>query len=642
MTFSQTRKWTECALLLLVLSLTAACSGSGSGGASDTTNGNTAPTAECDPANPATFDECGTVYIGLTDADGDFVNYTVDVVRLTLETANGRTVETLPRSTRINFTDYVDVTELLTAATVPPATYVAGTITLNYEDAEAYVEADGDAKAAVVTDSTGTPIVETELRIELSNRDQLFVRRGRPAILQLDFDLAASHLVDITPTPATAMAETFIVAEVNPVDEKDIRVRGPLVDVDEAAGSYTVAIRPFHDRIGDFGRVEILTNGETDFDIDGELYSGADGLAALAIAGTGTPTVAGGTLDVDAREFTARLVLAGSSVPGIDRDAIVGNVIARNENLLTIRGATFLPSDRRARFLEDVVVAVGTDTRVFKDGDRATDLGIDQISVGQRVTVRGEAEGPAATDALMPQFLFDATQGAVRLHVTRLAGTVNSVVPGQLDIALQSIDRRRASVFDFSGTGMSPDLDADPANYEVSTGDLLLDELSDVAAGKPVVARGFPTAFGAAPPDFEGRTIVDFSDVRSSLGIGWGSEGTTAPFLSLGVDGLLLDNQNDDVDVRHYVRQGPVLIDLTALDSDTLIAPRSDGRTLFAIKSPFSIRLYSNFDAFIDDLSTSLDGSTAARSMHARGSYDAAANVFTASKIGIYLLESVE
>ena len=78
--------------------------------------------AECDPANPATHAECGTVLLGLTDADGDFLNYTVDVVSLSLETANGRVVEPLPRSTRIDFTEYVDLTELLTAATVPPAT----------------------------------------------------------------------------------------------------------------------------------------------------------------------------------------------------------------------------------------------------------------------------------------------------------------------------------------------------------------------------------------------------------------------------------------------------------------------------------------------------------------------------------------
>ena len=639
MMFFQTRKWSQRALMLATLLFTAACSSGGSGDTTNTSSPGSSASAACDPTDTATIDECGTVYIGLTDADGDFLNYTVDVVQLTLETANGRIVETLPRNSRVNFTDYVDVTELVTAATVPPATYVAGTITLDYSDAEIFVEADGDAKAAVVTDDAGNPLAETALRIELSNRDRLVVSRGRPALLQLDFDLAASHVVDVAPTPAQAIAEPFILAEVSPVDEKDIRVRGPLVEVDESAATYIVAIRPFHDRDGDFGRVQVQTTGETEFEIDGVVYVGADGLAALAAADRGTPTIAGGTLDVDEREFTADIVLAGSSVPGSDRDAVIGNVIAREGNLLTVRGATFLPRDRRAHFHDDVLVEIGPETRVAKDGSGVVDRGIELISVGQRVTVRGDVQDTAVTDATSPQIVVDATNGAVRLHLTRISGTVNSVMPGQADIALQAIDRRRVQIFDFSGTGVGVDVDADPENYEVATGDLTL---ADFASGKPVVARGFPAPFGEAPPDFEGRTVIDFTDVRSKLGLGWGSEGTTAPFLSMGSDGLLLDNHNADIDLRHFIRQGPLVIDLKALDSDTLVAPKTEGRTLFSIKTRSSIRMYSNFDDFVDDLSASLDGVTVARSLHVHGTYDAGSNVFTAIKIGIYLRESAD
>jgi hypothetical protein len=60
---------------------------------------------------------------------------------------------------------------------------------------------------------------------------------------------------------------------------------------------------------------------------------------------------------------------------------------------------------------------------------------------------------------------------------------------------------------------------------------------------------------------------------------------------------------------------------------------------LFYIKSLDSLRLYSDFDDFATDLSNSLDGSTTARSMHARGQYDADNNIFNAYKIGVYLLE---
>ena len=617
-------------LLTAALILTACGGGAGTTAATDPI-----PTAQCDPSDPATHSECGTVLVALTDADGDFLNYTVDVLSLELETANGRTVETLPRTTRINFTDYVDLTELVTAAMVPPATYVSGTIRLDYTNAEVFVEAADASKQAVVKDLDGNVLTRTELKIHLSNRDRLLVTKGRPALLQLDFDLAASHTVDIAPTPAEAVSEQFILAEVSPVDDKNIRVRGPLASVNEDEMTYTVAIRPFHDRQGDFGRAKVHVTDETEFEVNEELFTGIDGLRALSAAGRGTPTIAAGTLDVAAREFTADIVLAGSSVPGIDRDAVVGNVIKRDGNFLTIRGATLIPSDRRAHFHDDVVVEIGPDTKVFRDGHRQSDLGIDAISIGQRVTIRGTQPAPT-TDANAPQVLFDATQGSVRMHLTQLLGIVNTVMPGQTDITLHGIDRRRVGIFDFTGTGMSSDLDADPDNYEVATGNLTL---ANFAAGKPIVARGFPNAFGAAPPDFAGRTIIDYTDVRSALGVGWGATGTAAPFASLGPDGLTLDNDNEDIDLRHYIKQGPVLIDLTMLDSDTVIVPRESDRLAFYIKSADSLRMYSDFADFIDDLSTSLDGATTARSMHARGKYDTDTNVFSAYKIGVYLLE---
>ena len=622
-------------LLLYCLLLFASLALSACGGGGSTAEQSPPETVACDPADPSTVSECGSVIVALTDADGDFLNYTVDVLSLKLETANGRVVETMPRRTRINFTDYVDLTELVTVATIPPATYVAGTITLDYNDAEVYVEANGASKAAVVKDLQGATITQTELKIRLSNRDQLIVRKGLPSLLQLDFDLGASHTVDIVPTPAEAVSEQFILAEIDPVDEKDIRVRGPLVAVSIDDLTYTVALRPFHDRDGDFGRVKVHVTDETEFEVDEALYVGTDGLRALDAAGTGTPTVAKGTLNVAERKFTADIVLAGSSVPGIDRDAVVGNVIKRDGNFLTIRGATIVPSDRLTHFHDDVVVEIGPETKVFRDGYRASDLTTDAISIGQRVTIRGNQPTPT-TDALAPQILFDATQGSVRMHVTRLAGIVNTVMPGQTDITLYSIDRRRQQIFDFTGTGNFPEDDADPANYEIATGSLTL---ANFAAGKPIVARGFPTAFGSAPPDFKGRTVIDYTDVRSDLGLGWGAAGTAEPFTSISADGLVLNNQNPDIDQRHYIKQGPVLIDLTALDSDTTIVPRESNRLAFYIKTADSIRMYSSFDDFANDLSTSLTGGNNARSMHARGRYDVDTNVFTAYKIGVNLLE---
>lgn len=589
--------------------------------------------AECDPANPATHAECGTVLLGLTDADGDFLNYTVDVVSLSLETANGRVVETLPRTTRINFTDYVDLTELVTAATVPPATYVAGTITLDYSAAEVFVEQDGEAKAAVVVDQDGNAVDQTSLEVQLSNRDRLIVTRGRPAFLQLDFDLAASHEVDVVPTPAIAVAEAFILAEIEPVDEKSFRVRGPVTDVDVDGMAYSIALRPFRDREGEFGSATVNTLDATEFEIDGVAFAGSAGLQALEAAGAGTPSVAFGTFEVADRSFTAERVLAGTSVPGAGRDAVFGSIIARSGNTLTVRGATFIPRDRRAHFHDDVLIEIGDATRVVKDGHGGDPVSIADLSVGQRVTVLG-SQPATATSADSPSLFVDATDGAVRMHLTRLSGIVNEVLPGETTVDLQSIDRRRVSIFDFTGTGATPAEDAAPDDYQVATGSLVV---SAFAAGEPIVAKGFPTAFGSAPPDFTGRTLIDFTEVRSKLGLGWGPEGTLAPFLSLSAEGLVLDNANPDIGSRQYIKQGPVLVSLTELPSGTTLVPAS-GRTLFSIKTRDSIRLYSDFVDFTDDLSLSLDGATPMRSLHAYGSYDATANVFTATKIGVFLL----
>jgi hypothetical protein len=631
MTITKIRSTTA---LLAALLLTA-CGGSGGSNSAQTASQSNA----CDPSDPATAAECGTVLIGLTDADGDFMNYSVDVVQLTLETANGRTVEVLPQQTRINFTDYVDLTELVTAASVPPATYVSGTISLNYDDAEVFVEAGDTSKEAVVTDLKGAPLSQVELKIVLADRDRLTVTRGRAALLQLDFDLDASHDVDITPNPAIAVADHFILAEVHPVDEKDIRVRGPLLVVNETDMNYVVAIRPFHDRAGDFGRFTVNVSDDTEFEVDGTTFAGIEGLRALNAAGQGTPTVAKGTLTVAERSFTATQVLGGSSVPGSDLDAVVGNIIKRDGNFLTVRGATIFPHDatvdRRIHFHDDVVIEVGPNTRVFKDGDRASDLSIAALSIGQRVTVRG-SQPVATTDAAAPQILFDATDGAVRMHVTHLSGIVNTVMPGQTDIWLHSIDRRRAEVFDFAGTGPSADLDADPGNYEIATGDLAL---ANFASGQPVVAYGFPTAFGMAPPDFSGRAMIDFTDVRSSLGIAWGSAGTIAPFASIGPDGIVLALDNGEIGIRHHVKQGPVVIDLLTLGSNTTIVPHETDRMLFSIKSGDSLRQYADFNDFVTDLTNSLNGATTARSMFARGKFDVATNTITAYKIGVFLKE---
>ena len=628
--------WMSAALVLMALTLSACGGGAGTTGTVESP-----VVALCNPADPATAAECGTLMIGLTDADGDFLSYTVDVLSLILETADGTVIEVLPNRTRVDFTQYVDLTEFISVATVPPGIYVAGTIQLDYTNAEVFVEAGDLAKEAVVVDADGSPLGLTELRIELADRDQLIINRATTSLLTIDFDLEASHTVDITPTPAIAVAEPFIVAELDPVDTKEIRVRGRYIDANEAEMYYVVALRPFYDKVGDFGRMKVFVTDDTDCEVNEAEFSGVACLQALEAAGQGTLTVARGTLNVAERQFTAAIILAGTSVPGNGMDAAKGHVISRSDNELVVRGGTVIMTDVAGSFFrDDITVTVGPNTKVYKTyrfdrpllsiADRLLDIGA--VSVGQKVTVRGIV---TANDELGVHI--DATEGAVVMHVTHLNGIVNTILPGQVDIDLHSLGGRRPGIYNFTCTGgCEPTTDADPDNYEVSTGNMLLDA---AATGQAVSAWGFVNAFMGAPPDFEGRMIIDYSDVLSTLGVAWGAAGTTAPFLMMDSSGLLLDNQSEAIDERHFIEKGPILIDLTSLDSNTLIAARETGRELFVVKTTDSLQLYDDFDDFVAALLISLDGANAARSMYARGHYDADTNVFTAYKIFVYILE---
>jgi hypothetical protein len=609
------------ALLALALVL----GGCGGGGGMNS-GGTTTP-----PAQGCGASDCGPLLVAITDADGDFLSYSVDVQSLTLKKADGSVVQTLPVTTRVDFAQLVDLTEFVTAATIPNGTYVQGTLRLDYTNAEVTVEVNGEPRAAKVVDQNGQPLGVVDVDIMLDNRNHVVITPGRPALLQLDFDLAASHTVDITTDPVTATAQPFVVASLEPVDQKELRVRGPLVSVDSAGNSYTVDVRPFDLRDARLGQFTVHTTSTTAFEVDGQTFTGEAGLDALAQDGVGTATVAFGTLDVPNRSFTAERVRAGTSVAGSQFDVLAGNVTARNGDTLTVRGGTMIRRSGSVTFIrDDITLIVGPDTKVIRDGEMGNAPGAEAISVGQRIRAFGTATDNGT------QVTLDAQQGRVRLETTRLLGTVISTSPGNLALDLDSIDGRRVSIFDFTGTGSAPDTNADPTNYEVTTGNLDLSRLTD---GSPARVFGLVTPFGAAPPDFTGRTLVDFQDVTALLGIGWGLTGTAAPFLSMDAQSIVIDNANANLGPRHFIAIGPRLIDIETLPAAPTIKP-VDGNGLYAIGQPRRVEVFSDFAEFTARLSEKLAAGSKALAMNASGSFDAATSTLSARHVNVILSAS--
>lgn len=574
----------------------------------------------------------GELMIGVTDAPGGFSTYTVDVRSLTLTTAGGVVVETLPVNTRVDFAQYADLTEFLTAATVPAARYVKATMELDYRNAEIWAQdasTNEPIKVTQFTDPDGNPIETLNVSVHLENRNSLVIVRGVPAYLSLDFNLEASNeVVFNNPAEPTLAVQPLLIADLHPERPKIHRVRGPLFEVDADNNQFQIAIHPFTQRLPSqdqrFGKLSVGVNDDTVYDIDGQRYQGPAGLAALAAAPAFTATIVKGDVNFRTHRFAAKAVYAGSSVPGGTLDVVEGSVIQRSSTTLTVQGATLIRTDGSVVFNDSVTVEVSANTGV----NRAFSMGeysIDDISVGQKVRIFGALQDVTPGAPLV----LDATTSDDRIFMglTVLRGFATDTL-GPLAMELQSINLRSIDLFNFIGTGIDPDHDADPANYEIDSGTL---DTSAIASGSPIAVGGFVTPFGQAPLDFTAQTVVDLSNAPGTMVVNWNPP-ATAPFESLAGDGMILNLTG--VGVFHHVGRAGVGVDLLAIGLPPSIKPVTDATGVYIIhQSGGPVTLYTDFSIYSDALQSLLDEGGQLRSVTAQGSYDDLTATITAERV---------
>ncbi len=553
--------------------------------------------------------------IGLTDAKGDFISYSVDVKSLTLTHANGSIVETVPVATTVDFAQYTELTEFFTAATVPNGAYTSAKMTLDYSAANIQVEgADGKAmQVSNIVDAKGNAITTLEVNVKFEGKKRrLVIAPGVPASLTLDFDLKASNTV--SDDLSSVVVEPYLLAEIESHKPKLHRMRGALKSVDVANSSFELALRPFAhglrdtDRHERFGAMNVITSAATVFEINGVTYDGSSGLKTLNTMATFTAIVAIGDLKFNPRRFEAREVYAGSSVPGGTLDVVTGDVIKRVGTTLTVKGATLVRKGGGMIFNDEVTVTVATTTKVHRQLSRDL-FGIGDISVGQRVTVHGEL-----TDTNPGSLKLDATNGSVRMLLTTLRGTVISTdsVNSTLVLNLQTISGRRVALFDFTGTGADPASDASPANYEIDTGSL---ELSSLVTGSPAAVRGFVKSFGFAPKDFIAQTLVDVEDVRASLYVSWVPASATA-FSVVSATGLTLNLAGSPL---HEVWRAGIKTDLGG--KTPIIKPASADDGMYFVKLAGVTQMYTTFADFTDGIQTRLSASAKIEAVIGSGAY---------------------
>ena len=598
-------EWWSVFLATILFSLILFTQGCGGGGSS---------VAQPDPVTPVGE---GQISIVFTDAEEDFVTYAVDVTSLLLEKSNGVTVETIPLSTRIDFTELTDVSEFLTIATVPEGIYESAVLTMDFTTADIVVQdADGNGVNADVVDEDGNPIGVLQVRLSLTTSDVIRISPNVPAAFSLDFDLDASNEIDLTTMPPVVTVQPFLLATPELDRDREHRVRGVLASVDETDSTVTLKVRPFRHRDGDFGRFTFSVDEDTQYEVDGSGYTGSPGLSAMGMLAENTPVITQGQITDSG--LLAKTVLAGSSVPWSNGDVIRGIVTVRSGDVLILQGARVEFSDGRDVFRGSHSVIVGENTTVSALGVDTADLNLDSISVGQRVIVFGE---------VLDDETFDASEGRVRMTMNQLTAQVVGADP--LAVDLFYLNGRRPQLFDFSGTGVTAAEDADPDYYQIDTSTL---GLGGIENGDLVRVYGLINDFGMAAPDYNARTVVDVeTDARAaSLHVGW-EGGAAMPFTTLSSDRIDLDLS----EARVVLKLRGVSIDIhNPIEMLALVAPGPDSRSVYAVKvrGTDEIRLFRSFADLVDELNAQLDAGNWLHRIGAHGGYNSTTGELTTGR----------
>ena len=551
-----------------------------------------------------------------------------------------------------DLTQRVDLSELLNAVGIPTGSYTSVVIGIDYLSPVVYLK--GATTAASVKDSGGTidpGILYVTVKFDPSHPFVLSLNQSTP--LALDFNLEASNTVNVSTNVVTV--KPFVEAVSPSNDTKPVRARGLFVAANTGQSNFVEDLRPFEDNVySTVGALQVDTTPSTYYNVDGKVYTGATGLAAVAAVAANTPIeaygtlVSGGSSTKITPELTATQVYAGTVVSNGQYEHVRGIITGVSGTSLTVADATYLYyegyciSNLCYQYFPTATIKVSPSTVVTEDNVASTAFSL--FSVGSQIDAIGTGSQNSSTGALT----LDATNGLVRLQSTPVWGTLASGASGSATLNVLSMGNTGlpASHFHFAGTGTSSATDASAASYAVgtsaasATAPSIGPDLTAVTAGTLLRIDGFPTTFGTAPPDFNATAVTPATSEPANLVVEWGGSGATAPFTSQDSTSLALNLSKADL---AEVVMGPqsdcsgtataACIPLTGTPAITI-----SGGNQFAIgNATAGISMFSTSSAFASALGSTLNGSTAVYRVVAIGTYDSASNTFAATRVDVAL-----
>jgi hypothetical protein len=581
----------------------------------------------------------GTPVVTMSDLtnSGDFISYIINIDTIALTRTDGTVVAPLVTPQTVDLATLNSRTELVEAPAVPEGTYISAVITLDYTSTQlVWLNLNGQTLSASPTDVSGTAPTAVSVTVTFDPSHPLVITHGQSVRLQVDVDLTASNELTTATPPAVVTVQPFVVVSPAPVDATVMRLRGVFVTTQDVPSGFYMNTRPFYDLVAALGAVIVNTNAQTYFNINGVVYTGAAGLAALATQQQNLPLAVWGTLDNLSGitpTFNATEVYFGASQESQLAYYLTGTVTARSANTITLRAADIVTPLGVTSYFDSLPVTLATGTAVFEDGSATPGLTIANVSVGQQITVAGQPSVNSA-GALLG---VDASGGLLRLQPTTLWGTLNA--DSTLDQL--SLGRFAPSALSFAGTGTTGH-DATPGAYVVDT--------SAVPAGPALMTgellevRGGVTPFGTAPPDFTARAITPGPSSLQTLVVDWTGGGSATPFTSSSSAGLVVNLADVKLGTTHAIRTGPASLDLKGLPASPLITTTgADQSNLqLAIGSATLVKgisVYNSAGAFASAVSSTFNGSNKIFRLVAYGQYDSASNTFVAARINVALHE---
>jgi len=540
---------------------------------------------------------------------------------------------------------------------------------------------------------------QVKLTLNLDPSNQLNITRHNTSRLSLDFNLAASNVVNLA--QRTVTVTPLMAASASPIDTKTVRIRGPLNGVNTAKTVFGTGIAPFDFPTVEAGQLNISPSTVTTYEINGAPSTGTAGLNTLASLSPGVMTVAFGSLNESGTNGTATCAdgstptttngittCANGSTPtsstvltcsdGSTPTTVNGVSTCANGSTPTSSVATTTTTSTTSATsvsfaatqvlagssvqgggfdrVSGIVSGRNRDTLTVEDGTLLSDSGTNtfvpgtstiNIGAGTQVTEFGAASIEA--------------NGIQQISIGSLIyafGTASALSSGNLTLDATA-GRARLGTTSASGLvtvqgtgtlslsltllgGRSAGAQASTGNYQVTTGAL---DLTNSTVGSPVEVAGLVTAFGAAPPNFSASTLLDYTTINAVLVLNWGG-GTPAPFVPssssqfTGGSQITVDARNSSIGTQHEIQVGAQTTDIVGIASDPLIVPNAtSSNTVFTIGHAVSgtFENFITFAAFLTQLQTELNGSVLATGMTAIGPYTTTTYTQSASSVTIFL-----